>query len=210
MWSPIYVEFRNKKSKPRRVKQGVPQGGVISPALFNLYLSAIPRPPDGIEIVTYADDCTILASGPQIDNICERLNSYLADLVNFFTARNMKISASKSSATLFTTWTAEVRLPLNVLVDGVQIPTTNYPRILGVTLDSLFRSSAHATAICDRLRSRNNVLKSVAGSTWGTDKETLLTSYKAIGRSVANYAAPVWSPNVIRNGKTFRPARMPP
>ncbi|XP_073848579.1 uncharacterized protein [Musca autumnalis] len=108
----------------------------------------------------------------------------------------MKISAAKSTATLLTTWTAEMRLPLNILVDGALIPTTNYPKILGVTFDSMFKSSAQATAICNKIRSRNKVLKSLAGSTWGADKETLLTTYNAIGRSVVSYAAPAWSAKV--------------
>ena len=71
----------------------------------------------------------------------------------------------------------------------------NSAEILGVTFDSKFTYWAHAIAICDKMRSRK-VLKYLAGSTWGTDKETLLTTYKAIGRSVANYAAPVWSLNM--------------
>ena len=42
---------------------------------------------------------------------------------------------------------------------------------------------------------RNNMLKALAGSSWGHDKETLLMTYKALGKSIANYAAPVWSTN---------------
>ena len=47
-----------------------------------------------------------------------------------------------------------------------------------------------------RVSSSNNILKSLAGTSWGQQKETLLTTYKAIGRSIINYAAPVWSTNV--------------
>ena len=42
---------------------------------------------------------------------------------------------------------------------------------------------------------RNNVLKALAGTNWGQQKEELLLAYKALGRSIANYAAPVWSTN---------------
>ena len=40
-----------------------------------------------------------------------------------------------------------------------------------------------------------DVLKALAGTNWGQQKETLLMTYKALGRSIANYAAPVWSIN---------------
>uniref|UniRef100_A0A1I8NS53 Reverse transcriptase domain-containing protein n=1 Tax=Stomoxys calcitrans TaxID=35570 RepID=A0A1I8NS53_STOCA len=167
-----FVEFRDKKSKRRRVKQGVPQ--------------------DGIEIVSYADDCTIMSSGPpSIDDICDRLNVYLKELASYFAARNLKICATKSSATLFTTNTREVNTELTVMVDGEMNPTIKCPKILDVTFDSSGIFFPHATAICDKIKGRNEVLKKLAGSRWGADKETLLTTYKAIGRSVISYAAPV-------------------
>ncbi|XP_073831776.1 uncharacterized protein [Musca autumnalis] len=137
-----------------------------------------------------------MASGLNIGNVCDRLNAYLIDLIEFFHARNMKISTTKSTATLFTTWTAQMKLPLNVQVDGAIIPTTNYPNVLGVTFDSMYKSSQHTTAICDKLRNRNKVHKSLAGSTWGADKETLLTTCNAIGKFVVSYAASAWFANV--------------
>ena len=70
-----YVTFRNINSKYRRVKQGVPQGGVLSPTLFNLYMSRLPFPPEGIKLITYVDDCTLLSSSTNIDEICSKLNS---------------------------------------------------------------------------------------------------------------------------------------
>ena len=47
--------------------------------------------------------------------------------------------------------------------------------------------------MANRVSKRNNVLKALAGTNWGQQKETLLMTYKALGRSIANYAAPVWS-----------------
>ena len=48
----------------------------------------------------------------------------------------------------------------------------------------------------DRVRKRNNVLTAVAGSGWGLDKKTLVNTYKATGRSVLNYAAPIWAAGI--------------
>ena len=47
----------------------------------------------------------------------------------------------------------------------------------------------------ERESGRNDILKALAGTSWGQQKETLLMSYKAMGRSIINYAAPIWSPN---------------
>ena len=86
------------------MRQGVPQGGVLSPTLFNLYMSKMPTPPPNIKLVTYADDSTILSSGKKLNELCTNLNEYLDTLNEWFTSRNLGISAPKSSATVFTTW----------------------------------------------------------------------------------------------------------
>ncbi|XP_049310854.1 uncharacterized protein LOC125778237 [Bactrocera dorsalis] len=106
----------------------------------------------------------------------------------------LTLSPTKSKATIFTNWTKEYRHELNIAVDGVKIPTVNNPKILGVTFDSLCSFSPHTPPIIAKVQSRNKILKSLAGSTWGKDKETLLATYKTIDRPVLNYAAPIWSP----------------
>ena len=50
--------------------------------------------------------------------------------------------------------------------------------------------------MAERVSGRNNTLKALAGTSWGQQKETLLMTYKAVGRSIINYVAPVWSPNL--------------
>ena len=49
--------------------------------------------------------------------------------------------------------------------------------------------------MANRVSKRNNVLKALAGTNWGQQRETLLMTYKALGRSITNYAEPVWSTN---------------
>ncbi|XP_039952139.1 uncharacterized protein LOC120769284 [Bactrocera tryoni] len=126
--------------------------------------------------------------------MCSKVNSYLSDLSRFLTARNLTLSSTKSTATIFMNLTKKYRLELNITVDGVKIPTVKNPKSLGVTFDSLCSFSPHTTVIIAKVQSRNKILKSLSGSTWGKDKETLMATYKAIGRPVLDYAAPIWSP----------------
>lgn len=79
-----------------------------------------------------------------------------------------------------------------------------HPEIAGVIFDILLTFNSHAKY---RIQSRNHVLKSIAGSTCGKDEETLSVTYKAICRPVANYAPPIFTPQLCHSNwqKVHRP-----
>ena len=60
----------------------------------------------------------------------------------------------------------------------------------------------HCGYVSDRIDKRNNMLKALAGSSWGQDKETLLLTYNTLGKYIASYAAPVWNTNA--NDSSFK------
>jgi len=57
-----YTTYKHATSAQLKLKTGVPQGGVLSPTLFNIYMSDIPTPPEHVSLSTYADDITTLSS----------------------------------------------------------------------------------------------------------------------------------------------------
>ena len=193
-----YVLFRNSKSKFRKMKQGVPQGGVLSPILFNLYMSKMPSPPGNIRLVSYADDGNILNSGTLIEPVVQEINSYLSTLNTWFKSRNLFISPSKSSATLFTTSSNEIGLELAVDIDGEIVPTEKKPKILGITFDGLLSFKQHVLNTKTKIQAKNNILKALAGSTWGKEKEVIINTYKATGQSLLNYCCPIWTPSLSK------------
>ena len=64
------------------------------------------------------------------------------------------------------------------------------PKILGVYLDTYFSFNNNCVQVANRVNKRNNALQALAVTNWGQQKETLLMTYKALGRSIANYPAP--------------------
>ena len=63
-------------------------------------------------------------------------------------------------------------------------------------MDHSLTSHKHCNYVSDRIDKINNMLNALAGSSWGQEKDTLLLTYNALGKSIASYAAPVWSTNV--------------
>ena len=193
--------FRDQISRCRKIKVGAPQGSSLSPDIFNFHVADIPQPDLPVQVVSYADDLTIFATGP-LEEICPKINEYLDVLFAYLNSIFLKISPTKSTASLFTRETRQInrlknpnQQELRIYIDGNLIPTELHPKILGVTLDPSLRFHRHVADINRRVRSNTNVMKMLASSSFGQSKESLLTTYKAIGRSLCDYAAPVWSPS---------------
>ena len=62
-------------------------------------------------------------------------------------------------------------------------------------MDPSLSFQRHCNYVSDSIDKRNNMLEALAGSSWGQDKETLLLTFNSLGKSIASYAAPVWSTN---------------
>ena len=80
--------------------QEVPQGGVLLPILFNLYMAKIQQPLEGINLESYADDTTVFGKGPKLEPICLEINLYLDVHDTRFKQKNLYILPTKSSASI--------------------------------------------------------------------------------------------------------------
>ena len=190
------VQFRNASSKSRNVRAGVPQGAVTSPKLFNFYLARLPPPPPGVKIVQYADDISVYMTAASIDDAVTAINSYVPALLEFLKERELLVSAEKSTVTLFTPNNKEVQTHPQIFVDGTLVKLEREPKLLGVTFDSMHTFSKHAKITAAKGKKKINILKSLAGSSWGQDKNTMITTYKTICRSTLEYAVPIWGPAI--------------
>ena len=188
--------FRGVKSTSRKVNTGVPQGSKLSPSLFIFYIADMPIPTEPVKRVRYADDITVWATGVKIPDLEDSVNSYLKEIIAYLKDTSLLISAPKSTVTLFSPDPHQAETHPRILIEDLQLPLAQCPKILGVYLDTSISFNKHSGYIAERVSSRNNILKALAGTSWGQQKETLLITYKAFGRSIINYAAPVWSTNL--------------
>ncbi|XP_076062668.1 uncharacterized protein LOC143037903 isoform X1 [Oratosquilla oratoria] len=192
-----YVSYNGQSSHIRNIKNGVPQGSVLSPTLFNLYMHDLPTPDNSeIQISSYADDITITCTHRNTDKAAEIIQPYLDTLNTWFITNRLKIAPTKSTATLLTNWTIEHKYIPHLYINNTLIPHTNTPKILGVTYDTSMSFKQHITNIKNKCTPRLIALKSITGTTFGQNKETNTTIYKQCIRSVLNYASPAWAPNL--------------
>ena len=166
----------------------------ISPICFNYYLTKLPTPPEGIQVVQYADDISIYISGTEIDKMTDSINLYIDKVLDFLEERELQVSPEKSTVTLFTPDPAQARLEPKVKMRNKQVKLDKSPKLLGVHFDTMHSFSKHIDYTVDKAKKKLNILKCLAGTDWGQDQETMVMTYKAVIRSILEYAAPIWNP----------------
>ena len=105
------------------------------------------------------------------------INSYMRDVDIYLKENLLLISATKSTVTLFTPDTHKFQTHPYITIyypyiEDTQLPLERSPKILGEIMDPSLSFRKHCNYVTDRIDKGNNMLKALAGSSWGHEKET--------------------------------------
>ena len=92
---------------------------------------------------------------------------------------------AKSSVTLASPYAHQAKTHSRILIDDSQLLLVQFPKKL-VYLNTSLSFNTHSGYVTERVSSRNNILRALAGTSCGQQNETLLMTYKAVGRSIIN------------------------
>ena len=104
-----HTTYINHISSQRQFKTGVPQCGVLSPTLFNIYTADIPPPRAPVQVMAYADDITITSTHTSTSAAKKYIQPYLHKVVAWTKQNNLTLNPDKTTCTLFTPDPAEYK-----------------------------------------------------------------------------------------------------
>ncbi len=187
------VRIQGITSSESPLENGVPQGAVLSPTLFNIAINDIIAeiaPP--VRTALFADDlalflpCASPTTGQYIMQQC--LNSlYKWSLLNGFT-----FSPGKSAAIHFCRLYSCMQ-EINLHINSIPIPTAPTATYLGLIFDSKLTWRPYLQHLKRSSTRKLNIIRKLAHSSYGAETTTLLNIYKAIIQSKLDYGAVVYS-----------------
>lgn len=185
------VNMNGKTSRKRILQNGLPQGSVLSQTLFNVYIA-------DIEVTNsrkfiYADYIGLVAQRKIFEPLEETLNKDLDALQNYFKNWHLNLNVNKTTAVAFHLNNCEANRELKLKIGEVNIANEECPRYLGIKLDRTLTFRQHLETTKNKIKSRNNIISKLAGTSWGCSAGTLRTSVLSLLYSVAEYCAPVWT-----------------
>ena len=178
-------------SKPFRLKNGVAQGSVLAPTLYNIYTSDFPQ--TSSQRYMYADDVCLTFSSKSISTVETTLTSDMAIVRDYYHKWHLKLSPNKTVSSCFHLRNRLSGYKLKVTLSGNQLPFDPSPKYLGITLDRSLTYRDHLQKLASKMSSRVALVKRMAGTTWGASFEVLRITTLALVVAPAEYCAPVWT-----------------
>ncbi|RVE41320.1 hypothetical protein evm_014034 [Chilo suppressalis] len=182
----VHVKFNNILHGPKKSFKGLMQGACLSPILYNLYSSRLMhRITSNIKILQFADDLLLYSVDRNIGLAQSKLNLALQQLQTYYENElKLSINTSKSHVMVFGSHDFNV----DIKYDNIRIPTTNNHKFLGVIIDTKLKFEQHINYVIKNALRGINLLRCLAGVSWGADPRILSTLYKSIVRSHFDYS----------------------
>ena len=143
------VRFQDHLSTPLKVHYGVPQGSVLGPILFLIYINDLPSLFNQFKTILFADDATLYLSGKDTTSLMGMANSDLNIFHKWCVANRLTVNLNKTYYMLYTNRQRTLLPPLKY--DSYTIKSTKQHKLLGVTFDETLSFKAHISNLCLKL-----------------------------------------------------------
>ena len=172
------IRIESHLTKPRLISNGVPQGSVLAPILFNIYLSPLldifDKYPD-INFHVYADDIQIYSNLPDPSLNVSTLNKCLEEIRHWLAANSLALNSENTTAILInTSHTLPYIPPIHINNHNIKIST--YAKNLGIIIDNKLTFSQHTTEISKSVNRTLHTIRLIRPSITTELAKTLITA----------------------------------
>ena len=187
------VNYNGMTSSYLSIKCGVPQGSILGPLLFLIYINDICRTSSVLKFILYADDTTILLSSKSLPDLVSLINKELVLVSEWFKTNKLSLNVDKTNFIIFKK-SILTDSSLQIKFDNNLIKQISCTKFLGVEINSGLTWKNHITKIENKLATVIGVVRKIRSK---ITYKTALLLYDALILSQINYCNIVWGSNYV-------------
>ena len=183
-----FVNFNDTNSDLLDIVCGVPQGSILGPILFIIYINDLCNVSDLLKFVLFADDTNLFASGTDIKQLCVEINKELSKINVWFNVNKLSLNISKTNFILFKNKNV-VNDDLDININGKAINRVFETKFLGVIIDHKLNWKQHIAHVKNKL---NKCLGIIYKACYFLNTNALRLLYCTLYLPYLSYCCEVW------------------
>ena len=188
-----FVSINGFNSDCKTVKYGVPQGSVLGPLLFLIFINDLNIAIKNSETFHFADDTCLLNIKDSIKKINKVVNKDLKFLIQWLHANKISLNVAKTEVIIFRRKKKQLDFDLNLKICGKKLQASSYVKYLGIYLDQYLDWSPHVNHLSHKLVKANAMLCKLRHY---VNEATIKSIYYAIFHSHLSYVCTAWGQNL--------------
>ena len=166
-WFSSYLTNRQQtvcidkiSSTPKTITMGVPQGSILSPTIFLLYINDMAKSSDALKFIHFADDTTVFASHKNLNSVTDAINNGLENIDEWLKANRLSLNVEKTSYMLFSN-KKSTDCPIFKIRNQILSNVSN-AKFLGIHLDDKLSFKNHVDTLCKKLSQSLGAFRKIA------------------------------------------------
>ena len=182
-----YVSLNDNSSAPHNINCGVPQGSILGPLLFILYINDFCRSSEILSFVLFADDTNLFFSHNDSYRLVEIINIEMSHILSWIRANKLSLNLQKTKYMLFSK--SIDSLPANIVFENTPLECVSFIKFLGVTVDNNLTWKFHIDNICKTISRNIGIINKVKTC---LPFNSLIMLYSSLILPYLNYGILVW------------------
>ena len=184
-----YVSYDDEDSVKQPIKCGVPQGSILGPILFILYINDLCFTSEILKYILFADDTNLLYSNSNLNDLTKIMNTELCTISRWFKVNKLSLNINKTNYMIFGRNTKLFSETHKIITDSTEINRVKETKFLGVILDEKLKWNAQIKQIESKVSKGIGMMYQSKGR---LDQRSLLTLYNSIIFPYLYYCVEVW------------------
>ena len=184
------IKYKSEKSESLTIKCGVPQGSVLGPLLFLIYMNDISRSSEILSIILFADDTNLFFSHKNLFTLKETMNRELSKIASWLSANKLSLNIKKTHFIIFKSRGKKSNQHVSIIINNQEIEQVKCTKFLGLYIDDEFTWKYHIDQVASKISKMTGIL---AKARHYLSLKTLQTIYDTMVYPYLTYCNIVWA-----------------